>query len=297
VVISIIKIYDTVPIDKLNPEKMYSLILVNKSSGKPYAVWQSNNLAFPETDEETVVVAVDAPKREVETQLSSMFFYKTAFYKSWERYPTKLTVYENQSTQLFLKAPEPKSVPVYIEIERDELIETKSDENGEVKYTIEFNQIKKYGDYFKIRVYNNEWGRATTTVSVIPLSEFNYKLTNTMDNSSVVKLEEAITQMLSNPDNIDQTAVMVKNLLNGFKKLGPTTTATNLFSVLDQLDKDVNSNELLKHIQSSVPEIGKLLSEDKNFIAEIEKIAKEEGADKIDYSTILNILYKLSKKK
>jgi hypothetical protein len=281
----------------LRKDTLYSLVLVNKESGKPYSVWASNNLVFPTVDDNTVVVAVNAPKKDIDAQLNDIFFKDGSFYRTWERYPRRLTIYEKQNTQLYLKAPERKERPVYIEIERDKTIETKTDISGELKYEVKYDDIKDYGDFFKIRVYNDDWGRATTQIAVKSLDEFDYRAIQQKDEKSTAKLEEAVSKILANPKNTDKTANMIKNLLNGLSGLGEDNSVSNLFDITEQLDKDIDENELLKHVQTKVPNLGKMLGEDKDLTEEVKKIAQQEGTEKLDYNTLMKILYKLNNKK
>ncbi len=292
-----LKVYDVVAVENLRKDTLYSLVLVNKESGKPYSVWASNNLVFPTVDDNTVVVAVNAPKKDIDAQLNDIFFKDGSFYRTWERYPRRLTIYEKQNTQLYLKAPERKERPVYIEIERDKTIETKTDISGELKYEVKYDDIKDYGDFFKIRVYNDDWGRATTQIAVKSLDEFDYRAIQQKDEKSTAKLEEAVSKILANPKNIDKTANMIKNLLNGLSGLGEDNSVSNLFDITEQLDKDIDENELLKHVQTKVPNLGKMLGEDKDLTEEVKKIAQQEGTEKLDYNTLMKILYKLNNKK
>jgi hypothetical protein len=292
-----LKVYDVVAVENLRKDTLYSLVLVNKESGKPYSVWASNNLVFPTVDDNTVVVAVNAPKKDIDAQLNDIFFKDGSFYRTWERYPRRLTIYEKQNTQLYLKAPERKERPVYIEIERDKTIETKTDISGELKYEVKYDDIKDYGDFFKIRVYNDDWGRATTQIAVKSLDEFDYRAIQQKDEKSTAKLEEAVSKILANPKNTDKTANMIKNLLNGLSGLGEDNSVSNLFDITEQLDKDIDENELLKHVQTKVPNLGKMLGEDKDLTEEVKKIAQQEGTEKLDYNTLMKILYKLNNKK
>lgn len=292
-----IKVYDVVPIDQLKSDTVYSLVLVNKNSGKPYSVWNSNNLAFPETDDATVVVAVNAPKKEIETQLNNIFFKNGAFYRTWERYPTRLTVYENQDTQLYLKAPERKEAKVTININKTKELETKTDATGELKYVIKYSEFKDCPDFFKIRVYNDEWGRATIQAMIRHLEEFDYSYMKGQSDETLTKLQEEIGRLIENPQSIDQTASMIKNLLSGLTSVGTDNSINNIFNVAGQLNKDVDSNELLQHINVKVPDLGKMLGEDKELIDEIQKLAKEQGVESLNYDSLIKILYKLKGKK
>ena len=292
-----LKVYDVVSVDNLRKDTLYSLVLVNKESGKPYSVWASNNLAFPKVDDNTVVVAVNAPKKDIDAQLNDIFFTNGSFYRTWERYPRRMTIYEKQDAQLYLKAPERKERTVYIEIERDKTIESRTDSSGELKFELKYDDVKDYGEFFKIRVYNDDWGRATTQVAVKSLAEFDYRGIQQKDKASTAKLEEAVGKIIANPKNTDQTANMIKNLLGGFSSLKEDNSVSNLFNITEQLDKDIDDNELLTHVKTKVPDLGKMLGDDQDLVEEVKKLAQQEGNEKLDYNTLMKILYKLNNKK
>jgi len=46
-----------------------------------------------------------------------------------------------------------------------------------------------------------------------------------------------------------------------------------------------------------VPDLGKMLGEDKELIDEIQKLAKEQGVESLNYDSLIKILYKLKGKK